>query len=200
MHIKRGGDCNWPTASVKAETARHPVMRRGWLVDGAQDGVGRFRTLGTDSAGSVKDVGESLEGLKTLSSPTPHPAATRRRPPLLKSHAPLPSLLDSHTGSGLQWQKKRKGNQSLTRFSPACLPFSSSYRTRGFAPFPLERLGTRSGCLLLPSATNITDMRRDVQEIFRATPNQKQVMMFSATLAKEVRVTCKKFMQSVSVD
>jgi ATP-dependent RNA helicase UAP56/SUB2 len=40
------------------------------------------------------------------------------------------------------------------------------------------------------------DMRRDVQEIFRATPNQKQVMMFSATLAKEVRVTCKKFMQS----
>ncbi len=42
-------------------------------------------------------------------------------------------------------------------------------------------------------------MRRDVQEIFRATPNQKQVMMFSATLAKDVRVTCKKFMQSVRV-
>lgn len=41
------------------------------------------------------------------------------------------------------------------------------------------------------------DMRRDVQEIFRATPHQKQVMMFSATLAKEIRVTCKKFMANV---
>ncbi|KAG2750829.1 P-loop containing nucleoside triphosphate hydrolase protein [Suillus brevipes Sb2] len=38
------------------------------------------------------------------------------------------------------------------------------------------------------------DMRRDVQEIFRATPHHKQVMMFSATLAKEIRATCKKFM------
>ena len=42
------------------------------------------------------------------------------------------------------------------------------------------------------------DMRRDVQEIFRATPHHKQVMMFSATLAKEIRVTCKKFMANVS--
>ena len=30
-------------------------------------------------------------------------------------------------------------------------------------------------------------MRRDVQEIFRATPHEKQVMMFSATLAKGIR-------------
>jgi superfamily II DNA/RNA helicase len=42
-----------------------------------------------------------------------------------------------------------------------------------------------------------TDMRRDVQEIFRATPQHKQVMMFSATLSKDIRTTCKKFMQSV---
>jgi len=40
------------------------------------------------------------------------------------------------------------------------------------------------------------DMRRDVQEIFRATPHHKQVMMFSATLAKDVRATCKKFMHN----
>lgn len=40
-------------------------------------------------------------------------------------------------------------------------------------------------------------MRRDIQDIFRATPHQKQVMMFSATLAQEVRATCKKFMQNV---
>ena len=40
-------------------------------------------------------------------------------------------------------------------------------------------------------------MRRDVQEIFRMTPRTKQVMMFSATLSKEIRPTCKKFMQNV---
>jgi ATP-dependent RNA helicase UAP56/SUB2 len=39
------------------------------------------------------------------------------------------------------------------------------------------------------------DMRRDIQEIFRATPHEKQVMMFSATLSKEIRPVCKKFMQ-----
>ncbi|KAI0659201.1 P-loop containing nucleoside triphosphate hydrolase protein [Cubamyces menziesii] len=36
-------------------------------------------------------------------------------------------------------------------------------------------------------------MRRDVQEIFRAAPHHKQVMMFSATLVKDIRITCKKF-------
>jgi len=40
-------------------------------------------------------------------------------------------------------------------------------------------------------------MRRDVQEIFRMTPHEKQVMMFSATLSKEMRLVCKKFMQDV---
>ncbi|KAJ0271955.1 hypothetical protein COL922a_014652 [Colletotrichum nupharicola] len=39
------------------------------------------------------------------------------------------------------------------------------------------------------------DMRRDVQEIFRATPADKQVMMFSATLSQEVRPICKKLMR-----
>ncbi|CAM8978710.1 unnamed protein product [Rhodiola kirilowii] len=39
------------------------------------------------------------------------------------------------------------------------------------------------------------DMRRDVQEIFKLTPHDKQVMMFSATLSKEIRPVCKKFMQ-----
>ncbi|GMP57730.1 hypothetical protein CsSME_00021687 [Camellia sinensis var. sinensis] len=38
-------------------------------------------------------------------------------------------------------------------------------------------------------------MRRDVQEIFKMTPHDKQVMMFSATLSKEIRPVCKKFMQ-----
>ncbi|CAD6999504.1 unnamed protein product [Ceratitis capitata] len=43
------------------------------------------------------------------------------------------------------------------------------------------------------------DMRRDVQEIFRSTPHGKQVMMFSATLSKEIRPVCKKFMQDVNI-
>jgi ATP-dependent RNA helicase UAP56/SUB2 len=39
------------------------------------------------------------------------------------------------------------------------------------------------------------DMRRDIQAIFRATPHEKQVMMFSATLAKEIRAVARKFTQ-----
>ena len=39
-------------------------------------------------------------------------------------------------------------------------------------------------------------MRRDVQEIFKQTPHDKQVMMFSATLNKDMRLVCKKFMQN----
>lgn len=42
-------------------------------------------------------------------------------------------------------------------------------------------------------------MRRDVQEIFRSTPHEKQVMMFSATLSKDIRPVCKKFMQDVRI-
>jgi ATP-dependent RNA helicase UAP56/SUB2 len=37
------------------------------------------------------------------------------------------------------------------------------------------------------------DMRRDIQEIFYMTPHEKQVMLFSATLSKEIRPVCKKF-------
>merc|ERR1712183_388044 len=39
------------------------------------------------------------------------------------------------------------------------------------------------------------DMRKDIQQIFVETPKKKQVMMFSATLTKETRDLCKKFMQ-----
>jgi len=38
-------------------------------------------------------------------------------------------------------------------------------------------------------------MRKDIQQIFRATPHEKQVLMFSATLSKEIRPVCKKFTQ-----
>merc|ERR1711881_119311 len=38
------------------------------------------------------------------------------------------------------------------------------------------------------------DMRKQVQDIFKCTPREKQVMMFSATLSKEILGVCKKFM------
>lgn len=41
------------------------------------------------------------------------------------------------------------------------------------------------------------DMRRDVQEIFKMTQQEKQVLMFSATLPKDLRLIAKKFMQEV---
>ncbi|RYG63851.1 DEAD/DEAH box helicase [archaeon] len=41
-------------------------------------------------------------------------------------------------------------------------------------------------------------MRKDVQAIFKATPHEKQVMMYSATLDKEIRPICRKFCQDVS--
>jgi hypothetical protein len=41
-------------------------------------------------------------------------------------------------------------------------------------------------------------MRADVQAIFRKTPHDKQVMMFSATLSAEIRPVVKKFMRDVS--
>lgn len=40
------------------------------------------------------------------------------------------------------------------------------------------------------------DMRRDLQEIFKATPHHKQVLMFTATLSAAIRPVCKKFMQN----
>ena len=39
------------------------------------------------------------------------------------------------------------------------------------------------------------DMRKDIQDIFRSTPHEKQVMLFSATLSKEVRPVARKFCQ-----
>ncbi|XP_054272802.1 spliceosome RNA helicase Ddx39b-like [Macrosteles quadrilineatus] len=56
------------------------------------------------------------------------------------------------------------------------------------------------GCFVLDECDKILevlDMRRDVQEIFRETPQSKQVMMFSAKLKEEIRPVCKEFMQDV---
>lgn len=39
-------------------------------------------------------------------------------------------------------------------------------------------------------------MRADVQQIFKKTPYQKQVMMFSATLPMDIRDVCRKYMRN----
>jgi len=53
------------------------------------------------------------------------------------------------------------------------------------------------------SLVSQTDMRADVQAIFKQTPYTKQVMMFTATLPKEIHAICRKFTvkpQEVLVD
>jgi hypothetical protein len=57
-------------------------------------------------------------------------------------------------------------------------------------------VSARLGCCTLP-CIDAADMRSDVQAIFKETPHDKQVMMFSATMSKEIRTVCKKFMNKV---
>lgn len=66
--------------------------------------------------------------------------------------------------------------------------------------FPLSPMDSTFDLILITEICFliIPDMRKDVQEIFRSTPHGKQVMMFSATLSKEIRPICKKFMQDVN--
>ena len=39
-------------------------------------------------------------------------------------------------------------------------------------------------------------MRGDIQKIFTATPHNKQVMMFTATLSTDIKDVCRKFMRN----
>ena len=52
-------------------------------------------------------------------------------------------------------------------------------------------------CSLSNLVLTLADMRKDVQSIFMATPHRKQVLMFSATLSKEIRPVCRKFCSDV---
>merc|ERR1711865_166452 len=69
---------------------------------------------------------------------------------------------------------------------------------------PTVMIGTPGRVLALCRDKDLKlDMRKDVQQIFMETPKKKQVMMFSATMTKETRELCKKFMQDpheISVD
>lgn len=60
----------------------------------------------------------------------------------------------------------------------------------------LRQKGTHHENIYAIELTISSDMRTDVQDVFRATPTQKQVMMFSATLSEAIKPICKKFMQN----
>ena len=65
---------------------------------------------------------------------------------------------------------------------------------------PLAAAGLHASLVrsdLHDTAVASADMRADVQDIFKQTPHDKQVMMFSATLSQEIRPICKKFMTDV---
>lgn len=81
--------------------------------------------------------------------------------------------------------------------SPRSLPSSWCQAGRGWACSWVWSWAGRRSCPPV-SCPPHPDMRRDVQEIFRLTPHEKQCMMFSATLSKEIRPVCRKFMQDVS--
>merc|ERR1712216_849104 len=69
---------------------------------------------------------------------------------------------------------------------------------------PQILIGTPGRVLALTREKDLKlDKRKDIQQIFMETPKKKQVMMFSATMTKETRELCKKFMQDpheISVD
>lgn len=78
------------------------------------------------------------------------------------------------------------GQVSDSLFSCACIVCLYTYAVKQVKHFVLDECDKVLGQL---------DMRKDVQEIFKLTPREKQVMMFSATLPKDIRPVCRKFMQ-----
>lgn len=86
------------------------------------------------------------------------------------------------------WNKEYRGNIVWNRYNLILELTADSSCMCVFCDFWI---------ILIWSYSVVLDMRCDIQEIFRATPHDKQVMMFSATLSKDIRPICKKFMQDV---
>jgi hypothetical protein len=106
--------------------------------------------------------------------------------------------------TGLPWQQLLQIDRAQTKSSPSvaiAINIKDLHRRRSIK---------KQGCCVAGQWTcdrpvgdracvTIADMRSDVQDIFKMTPHDKQVMMFSATLSKEIRPICKKFMSDVSI-
>ncbi|MFO0515311.1 MAG: DEAD/DEAH box helicase [bacterium] len=61
-----------------------------------------------------------------------------------------------------------------------------------------DKILQQLGKFLITKNINL-DMRGDVQFIFKATPQKKQVMFFSATMPKDIREVARKFMNKVRI-
>lgn len=87
-------------------------------------------------------------------------------------------------------------------YDPAPIPSTHTNPVPLFSYLPALHYSSQVKHFVLDECDRLlaeVDMRRDVQSIFKATPHDKQVMMFSATLDKEVRPICRKFCQNVSI-
>ena len=86
-------------------------------------------------------------------------------------------------------------DRRLTRFNPPPTPFPPTQLAKeGDLKLASVRHFVVDEC---DKVLDNVEMRADVQAVFKLTPHDKQVMMFSATLDKEVRPICKKFMTDV---
>jgi ATP-dependent RNA helicase UAP56/SUB2 len=79
--------------------------------------------------------------------------------------------------------QKQKGNKVKNPNKPKKL--KTKLNLKKISIFVLDECDKMLGLL---------DMRKDVQRIFVNTPVDKQVMMFSATIAEDLRPICRKFM------
>ena len=116
------------------------------------------------------------------------------------------------------WLRKQRKDGSTLSTNAAAKPITRNSATNEFIWGPCCLIGLVKRSLRLANVVAVSrllsflllfcrqcfsprhhplDMRRDVQEIFSATPHAKQVMMFSATLSQSIRPTCVKFMNNV---
>lgn len=96
----------------------------------------------------------------------------------------------------MRWRQAQSNPRSIKQ--TASLALNLQYLHRWPLPLPTRAVTllylTPRACPALSCTCSFADMRGDIQEIFKRTPHDKQVMMFSATLSKEIRPVCKKFM------
>lgn len=89
-------------------------------------------------------------------------------------------------------EERRQGDKTLTPPTPPSHP--SQLAAEGDLKLGSVRHFVVDEC---DKVLDNVEMRADVQDVFKRTPHDKQVLMFSATLAGDVRPICKKFMTDV---
>ena len=165
---------------------------------------GRLKALAKDGDVSLKQCGhfildecdKMLEQLGTCLTPNPSPCGVGL--PSEKKDTFVHHLDELDLSVLLEGGKKSQCPQRDPRLVNPLVPKNNQKKKKKKTLASLNRLTHRCRIFFLLSIFIFTDMRADVQEIFKMTPHDKQVMMFSATLSKEIRPVCKKFMNDVS--